>query len=74
MITHTNEKPSTKIGILIRKIGEAIKVKRVSKIWVNMFTTNIYLFQFNVFEVTCKNGNFEYQYIRTHTKEKPLKF
>ena len=25
------------------------------------------------FKVTCKNGDFEYRYIRPHSKEKPFK-
>ena len=38
-----------------------------------MFTTNIHLLQFKIYEVTCKNADFECQYIRTHTKEIPSK-
>ena len=47
IITQTKEKPSTKINIF-RKIGKAMKVKRVSKIWVRISTTNIYLLQFKI--------------------------
>ena len=31
-----------------RKIGKTLEVKRVSKIWVRMTTTNIHLIQFNI--------------------------
>ena len=41
----------------------------VSKILVGMSTTNIDLLQ-SKFKVTCKNGDFECRYIRTHTEEK----
>ena len=47
---------------IFRNIGKAMKVKRVSKIWVRM-TTILLIFIYS-----------NSKYIRTHTKEKPLKF
>ena len=35
-----------------------------------MSTTNIHLYSNSKFKVTCKNADFEYQYIRSHTEEK----
>ena len=58
--------------IFFCKIVKAMKVKRVSKIWVKMSIINIHLLN-SKFEVICKNEDFECRYIRTHTKEKPSK-
>ena len=63
ILTHTKKKPLT-----TNQYFFAIKVRRVSKLWVRMSTTNIHLLKF---KVTCKNMDFECRCIRTHTKEKP---
>ena len=55
--------------ILFAKIFEAMKVKRVSKIWLRISITNIHLLQFK-FIVTSKKIDFDCWYIRNHTKEK----
>ena len=51
-VTHlgTNLKNATIYDnfIFFRKTGMATKVKRVSKIWVRMSTTNIHLLQFKI--------------------------
>ena len=58
---------------IFRKIGKAMKVERVSKIWVRMSTTNISLLQFRISSSENEDVDFECRYIRTHTKEKPCK-
>ena len=72
IITHIKEKSSMTHWYFFAKSVKAMKVKRVSKIWVRMSTTNIHLLQCKI-QVTCKNADFECWYIKTHNKEKPSK-
>ena len=41
---------------MVRKIGKAMKIKRVSKSWVRMYTTNIHLLQFKILSHFPKRG------------------
>ena len=67
--SHQKEAIHYKIDIL-RKINKAIK-EWAKFFWVEWLLLK--LLQFKI-ELTCKNTNFEWRYIRTPTKEKPSKF
>ena len=49
-ISHQMETIYDKL-IIFCQIGKAIKVKRVSKIWVRMYATNIHLLQFKILKL-----------------------
>ena len=71
LITHTKRETITKKLMFFIKLVKAMKVKRVSKILECLLLKFIY---FNSkFHATCENVDFECQYIRTHTKDKPSK-
>ena len=55
-----------------RGMGSAYVTIMVSNIWVGM-SILIFIYSNSKFKVTCKNTDFEFWYIRTHTVEKSSK-
>ena len=72
-ITHTKEKPSSRRQIYIfAKLGRQWKSKEWAKFELECLLL-IFISSNSKFKVTSKNADFEYRYIRIHTKEKPSK-
>ena len=74
IITHTKKKPFTTNWFFFSKIVKVMKVKRVSKIWARMCTTNIHLLQFKFISHLLKRGLWMPVHQDSYgTKEKPSK-
>ena len=84
IINHIKEKPSTTNWCFSQNYDHSFdlhclamagqrKLKEWAKFELQLSTSNIYLLQFKIHNVTCHTEDFESWYIRTHTKEKPIK-
>ena len=72
IITHTKEKPST-TNLCLSQNWKGNESQKSEQNCVGISTTNIHLHQYRIQSHLYKNADYEWQYIKTHTKEKPSK-